>query len=54
MGTIKIKHCAGMTVLKEINIKHRRHPRAGGDRDYKNKALCGMTMLWFCIFGTPP
>ena len=26
-----IPACAGMTVLKEINIKHRRHPRAGGD-----------------------
>ena len=26
-----ISACAGMTVLKEINIKHRRHPRDGGD-----------------------
>ncbi|MBQ4130024.1 MAG: hypothetical protein IJD69_01455 [Alphaproteobacteria bacterium] len=32
-----IPACAGMTVLKEIKLKHRRHPRDGGEPVYEYK-----------------
>ena len=54
-----IPACAGMTVLKEINIKHRRHPRAGGNRDHKNKTLCRyddayVLYFWYATTGGVP